>query len=76
MEYVGNCPKCDHHVLVETTKQLNHEKRKPQRVEKCSNCGKKARITIIGEVERVPNYALSSTPEYATHNRLLFHFWA
>jgi hypothetical protein len=76
MEYIANCP-CGHHTIVETVKTIKHEpnERKPQREEKCVACGKVRRVTIIGEVEKVPNYAISATPEYATHNRLLFKLW-
>ena len=76
MEYIGNCPKCKHHTIVNTVKELHVKgERLPQREEKCTNCGNLARITIIGEVEKVPNYAISATPEFSTHNRLLIHFW-
>lgn len=50
MEYLGNCPKCNHHTIVKTIKQIVHTAtRKPQRNAKCVNCGKLSRITIIGE---------------------------
>ncbi len=76
MEYLTNCPKCKRHSLIETVKQINHNsKRKPQQIAKCLRCGKPTRQTFIGEVERVPNYAISAQPEYSTHDRLLFKLW-
>ena len=76
MEYLTNCPKCKHHGILSTVKQIIRKaQRKPQREAKCSNCRNLARITIIGEVDSVPNYALSANPEYATHNKVMIHFW-
>lgn len=76
MEYISNCPVCKRHSIIETTKQLHVKgERFPQREAKCVRCGKTARETIIGEVLRVPNYSISATPEFATHDRILIHFW-
>jgi transcription elongation factor Elf1 len=76
MEYLGNCPKCKHHTVVQTPRIIKKpEERHPQREAKCINCGNLARITLIGEVTHVAGTPLSPNPEYATVNRLVFKLW-
>jgi hypothetical protein len=61
---------------METVKQIKvNGKRFPQKTLKCAKCKETTRQTIIGEVEKVPDYSISAQPEYATHNRLLIKFW-
>jgi predicted RNA-binding Zn-ribbon protein involved in translation (DUF1610 family) len=53
MEYLGNCPNCGKHIIVQTIKRISHNaQRKPQREANCPNCGLR-RITIIGEIAKV-----------------------
>ena len=77
MEYLGNCPKCKHHTIVRTVKQIPHTEgqRLPQREEKCINCGETKRITIIGEVVKDAETSRTVSPEFATVNRLVFKKW-
>lgn len=77
MEYLAKCPRCKHHTIINTVKQIKHVlgERNPQRNEKCVNCGKKERVTVIGEIVGVAGIANTVNPEYATANRLVIRLW-
>jgi transcription elongation factor Elf1 len=77
LEYIAKCPSCKHHTIVSTIKQIKHTlgERKPQRNEKCINCGKKERVTIIGEITGIAGNPQTVDSEYSTTNRLVIKFW-
>jgi transcription elongation factor Elf1 len=77
MEYFGNCPKCNHHTIVKSVKQIHGStKRLPQRTTKCGHCGATARITIIGQIVKLATTTLNPNAEFATANRLVVHLWS
>jgi hypothetical protein len=63
-EYIGNCPNCHCHTLVESSRSIKpNSQRKPQRVAKCSRCGQTKRITILGEFVREKRKVEIPNPE-------------
>lgn len=66
-EYLGQCPKCNHHLIVSSTRAIKRDvtKKLPQRVTKCANCrtvdpktrrttaSATVRATIIGSIVKL-----------------------
>jgi len=76
MEYIGNCPKCEHHTIVPSVKQIKKTtERNPQRISKCDHCGATARITIIGTIEKPVNATNDYDPECGTTDTLRIKLW-
>jgi transposase-like protein len=81
VEYLGNCPRCKHHTIVKTIKQIPHSitERFPQRKVKCEHCGSTQRVTIIGEIVKRPVPTEAINPELINEvqpeDRLIFQLW-